>query len=301
MTHTDPIPAPAAELTLEDHAQRAMHVLGQIIGGVAMDGSLAKAGALAAEDVVRRLLAHQQEIERGNVSHAVYTLNGLAFSGDYPLGDEAIGAIQNVMEDLQSGAAAGLLDLEGRFVPRHLGTTHRNDAIDLLWPGLSAQDRQAKANLLEKVYPGLVQAAPSDPLSATLEQRWNDDQDEQARRFRPTEQMTAGKRREAAVRDAFWRFTSSEDLDSFEDCVTDALFDSETEHQELNWTQLKAVFDRLDPSALNLIISWGFSDTVAREAVWENIERDRQGFRAAVDEWAEEPEETVSLKSRVST
>lgn len=268
---TDFIPPDPATLTLEEHTQKALHVLGQIIGGVAMKGSLAEDGARAAQDVVARLLAHHQQETRQVVVEALSTLEGVAFSGDYAIGDDAIGTLEALMEDLKSGALMGTVDVEARFVPHQLSDRHRDRAIDLLWPRLSPAEREAKANLLDEVYPALVQGAPYDGLTLALQRRFEEEQLASEEREELSADQMEARRREAVVQ-AFLNYTPDSDLAGFQDVLNEVLgLGNRRDHRYL----LVGAFEALDPDVQDEVIRWGFQDTAARDRLAEGIDAKR--------------------------
>lgn len=276
---TDFIPPDPATLTLEEHTQKALHVLGQIIGGVAMKGSLAEDGARAAQDTVARLLAHQQHQHQGLLDEILHALDGVAFSGDFAIGEDAISNLEALIEDIKSRGLEGVVDVEARFIPHKLSENHRNQAIDLLWPRLSGADRQAKADLLDEVYPGLIRGAPYNDLTLALQRRFEEER--QASGLRATlasEDLLT--RRSNAVFEAFWRYTSDEELDAFHDTLTEAL----DLDQSLTRAQLHAVFEALDSDTRGNVVQWGFYDTPTREAVFEDAQTKREALRLLVQE-----------------
>lgn len=275
---TDFIPPEPATLTLEEHTQQALHVLGQIIGGVALKGSLAEDGARAAQDTVARLLAHQQHQHQGLLEEILHALDSVAFSGDLAIGEDAIANLEALIEDIKSRGLEGVVDVDARFVPHQLSENHRNRAIDLLWPRLTGADRQAKADLLDEVYPGLVHGAPYNDLTLALQRRFQEE--EQAAKQRSalsTEELLA--RRADAVSEAFWRYTPDEELASFHDTVMEAL----DLDQSLTRAHLHAVFEALDGDTRSALVQWGFSDTPTREAVFEEVRTKREALHLVVD------------------
>lgn len=276
---TDFIPPDPATLSLEEHIQQALHVLGQIIGGVAMKGSLAEDGAKAVQDVVARVLAHQQQQARGLAEEMLSTLEAVAFSGDYAIGEDAIGILDALISDIKSGALAGTIDVEARFVPHQLSDQHRDRALELLWPRLSPHDREAKSALLEEVYPGLVQGAPYNGLTLALQRRYLEEN--QAREQRQgLSHEESRKRREEAVLHAFLSYTSDKDLERFQDMLNEALeLGSRRDHRCL----LTSSFEALDPHVQAEVIRWGFHDTPTSETLYKGIQAKRPELLAILD------------------
>lgn len=285
---TDFIPPDPATLTLEEHTQKALHVLGQIIGGVAMKGSLAEDGARAAQDTVARLLAHQQHQHQGLLDEILHALDGVAFSGDFAIGEDAISNLEALIEDIKSRGLEGVVDVEARFVPHKLSENHRNQAIDLLWPRLAGADRQAKADLLDEVYPGLIRGAPYNDLTLALQRRFEEERQASGLRAELSEKVLH-QRRHQAVAHAFWVHTSDQELGSFHDTLAEAL----GLDRELTRAELHAVFDALKANTQDLIVHWGFWDTPARDAIFEDVQSNRDAVMAVLAQF--DTQDTIQL------
>lgn len=276
---TDFIPPDPATLSLEEHIQQALHVLGQIIGGVAMKGSLAEDGAKTAQDVVARVLAHQQQQARGLAEEMLSTLEAVALSGDYAIGEDAIATLEALISDIKSGALAGTIDVEARFVPHQLSDEHRDRALELLWPRLPPNDREAKSALLEEVYPGLVQGAPYNGLTLALQRRYREENQARGQRQGLSHEESRQRRQEAVLH-AFLSYTSDKDLELFQDMLNQALeLGSRRDHRFL----LTSAFEALDPNVQGEVIRWGFYDTPTSDTLYKGIQAKRPQLLAILD------------------
>jgi len=273
---TDFIPPDPAPLTLEAHTEQALFVLGQLLGGVAMNPSLVHDAAPAVEDVLRTLLSHQEHELQGTLEEITSVLETLGSSGDYGMEDSAHQAIDNLLEDVKNKALTGLLDTGWRFLPKTLTEHYRDEARKALgWWHLQEAERKEKEMLLDQVYAAVVNAAPYHALCGTLERRFAEDR--KSTTIRATGEDLA-RRRDSEVKEAYWRYTSDDDLGRLHDVVLDGL-DLDTSP---NRHQLKAVFDLLDEQAIRLVLSWGFNDTGTAEEIHEQIQGAPEKFRQAI-------------------
>lgn len=149
------------------------------------------------------------------------------------------------------------LDVDGRKHMMLLGSTARGRSSHL----------QAEAIRLGISYDELVKQ-----LEPTEEQK-------RAAREREEAESQRDLARLNAVREAYWSATAAEssDLYVFDDALSqiDGMASPSPEQQ-------KALFFMLPAYVVGLGISWGFSDTEVRGAIWEFVEEHKAEVAAAV-------------------
>lgn len=248
----------AQELSLEAHAEKALHVVGQIIGGVALQGGLAKEGAIAAQEVVARILEHQRYLHQAGMERAVASLRALRET----LPATAQADLDQTIAALEQDAAANTVDVGGHFLAKEWNADHRAAVLEELFPSVPADQRQVLEGLLDKAYPVLVRTAPSNALVVVLEERHR----QQAELSRDEKALV----RDKALLATLWKHTDDEDLWQIRSAIGQLLG---IDDQAVTRAQLKAVFDHLPSTVTNTAMAWGFHDSVARDELAEALDQ----------------------------
>lgn len=248
----------AQQLSLEAHAEKALHVLGQIIGGVALQGGLAKEGAIAAQEVVARILEHQRYLHQAGMERAVASLRALREK----LPATAQADLDQTIAALEQDAAANTVDVGGHFLAEQWNDEHRAAVLEEIFQGVAVDQRQVLEQLLDKVYPVLVRTAPSNALVVVLEERHRQEE------ISPENGQSLD--REKALLATLWKHTDEDELWQIRSALGQLL---EIDEEEVTRPQLKVVFDHLPSSVTNTALVWGFDDSVARDELSEALEK----------------------------
>lgn len=247
----------AQQLSLEAHAEKALHVLGQIIGGVALQGGLAKEGAIAAQEVVARILEHQRYLHQAGMERAVASLNALREK----LPATAQTDLDQTIAALEQDAAANTVDVGGRFLSEQWNDEHRAAVLEELFQGVAVDQREVLAELLDRAYPVLVRTAPSNALVVVLEDRHRQEA------LSPEDEQSLD--REKALLATLWKHTDEDELWQIRSAIGELLGIDE---DVVTRAQLKVVFDHLPSSVTNTALVWGFDDSVARDELSQALE-----------------------------